>query len=207
MRRSILSLLLLLLAPAASWAQNGIEITPTGGYRLSGVLTAVDRDGFLEDTDVEVDESEVFGLIVDIPFGQSGFALEFLANRQKSAFSIDPGIFSPRENLGDLTLSYLQVGFAYEWGQEGQVRPYFAFAGGLARFDPESEILESEDRLSASIGVGAKIFFNQNFGLRLEGRGYWADLDGNFNDDEFGDATVDEALYQAEGTVGLIFKF
>ena len=209
MRRFSFLLLFLLvpMMPSAAAAQNGVEITPTAGYRLSGVLTAVDRDGFLEDTDVEVDESEVFGLLVDIPLGQSGFALEFLANRQESAFSVDPGILTPRQSLGDLTLSYYQVGVLYEWGQEGQIRPFFGVAGGVARFDPQSAVLESEDRLSASLTFGAKIFFNRNFGLRLEGRGYWSDLDGSFQEDQFGDASVDEALYQAEGTLGAIFKF
>ncbi len=190
----------------AAHAQGQFQITPTAGYRTSGQLTATDRD-FLNDADVEVDKSSVFGVIVDIPFGQSGFGLELLANRQESAFTIDPGLFDPSERLGDVEISYLQGGIYYEWGG-GQVVPFISVTGGVTRIDPKFDDLEAEDRASATIGGGVKIFFNRNVGLRLEGRGYWTDLDTRFRDDDRRhDRSVDEALYQGEASAGLIFAF
>ncbi len=187
-------------------AQAQIQITPTVGYRTSGELTATDRD-FLTDSDIEVDKSEVFGVIVDIPFGQSGFGLELLANRQNSAFTFDPGLFQPSERLGDVELTYLHGGLFYEW-QGGQVVPFISATAGVTRIDPQFDDLEAEDRASASLGGGVKIFFNQNIGLRLEGRGYWTDLNADLRDDRGRrDSTVDEALYQGEASVGLIFAF
>ncbi|HXU44526.1 MAG TPA: outer membrane beta-barrel protein [Thermoanaerobaculia bacterium] len=212
MRKAVLSLasLLALSWPAVARAQSGVEITPTGGYRLSGKLVATDRHGNEEDLDVKVDESSTFGAIVDIPFGESGLALELLANRQESAFVIDPGLLDPQQHLGDVAISYYQVGLLYEWGG-GQVRPYAAVAGGFARIDPQFQGLESDDRASASLAFGAKVFFNRNFGLRFEGRGYWIGLDSHFRDDDddrrFRDSSIHESLYQGEGTAGLIFKF
>ena len=80
--------------------------------------------------------------------------------------------------------------------------------------DPEypASNIDSEDQFSASLAAGVKLRFNQNLGLRLEGRGYWTNLDTEFRDDGFGCRRrrcdrVDEALYQLEGNVGLIFAF
>ena len=192
---------------SAAQAQNQFQITPTAGYRTSGQLTATDRD-FLDDADVEVDKSAVFGVIVDIPIGQSGFGIELLANRQKSAFSIDPGLFEPTEELGDVELTYVHGGFYYEWAG-GQVVPFVSATAGVTRIDPQFDDLEAEDRASASLGGGVKIFFNRNIGLRLEGRGYWTDLDTRFRDDDNRrrDREVNEALYQGEAVAGLIFAF
>lgn len=204
----ILSFAVLSLAAAgAAQAQSQFQITPTAGYRTSGQLTATDRD-FLDDSDVEVDKSSVFGVIVDIPLGQSGFGIELLANRQKSAFSIDGGLFEPTEELGDVELTYVHGGVYYEW-LGGQVVPFISATAGVTRIDPKFDELEAEDRASASLGGGVKIFFNRNIGLRLEGRGYWTDLDTRFRDDDNRrrNSEVDEALYQGEASAGLIFAF
>ncbi|MEP7013277.1 MAG: outer membrane beta-barrel protein [Acidobacteriota bacterium] len=215
MTKSVPTLRLALLSLAAAGAftsaraasaQGQFQITPTAGYRTSGQLTATNRD-FLNDADVEVDKSSVFGVIVDIPFGQSGFGFEALVNRQQSAFTLDPGLFDPSERLGDVEISYLQGGIYYEWGG-GQVVPFISVTGGVTRIDPKFADLEAEDRASASMGGGVKIFFNHNLGLRLEGRGYWTDLDARFRDDDRRhDREVNQALYQGEASAGLIFAF
>ncbi len=210
---SPLRLTLLSLACAAAFgsasaalAQAQFQITPTAGYRTSGKLTAADRD-FLNEADLEVDKSSVFGVIVDIPFSQSGFGLELLANRQKSAFTFDGGLFEPSERLGDVELTYLQAGIYYEWGG-GQVVPFISVTGGITRIDPKFGNLEAEDRGSASLGGGVKIFFNRNIGVRLEGRGYWTDLNTEIRDNRRRrDSSVDDALYQGEASAGLIFAF
>ncbi len=192
-------------ARAAS-AQGQFQITPTAGYRTSGQLTATNRQ-FSNDADVEVDKSSVFGVIVDIPFGSSGFGFEVLANRQQSAFTLDPGLFDPSERLGDVEISYLHGGIYYEWGG-GQVVPFISATGGVTRIDPKFDNLEAEDRASASLGGGVKIFFNRNLGVRLEGRGYWTDLDARFrNDDRRRDRSVNQGLYQGEASAGLILAF
>lgn len=189
-------------------AQGQFQITPTAGYRTSGQLTATNRDFLDDEADIEVDKSSVFGVIVDIPFGQSGFGFEVLANRQQSAFTLDPGLFEPSERLGDIEISYLQGGIYYEWGG-GQVVPFISATAGLTRLDPKFDDLETEDRASASLGGGVKIFFNRNIGVRLEGRGYWTDLDARFRDDDNRrrNSDVNQALYQGEASAGLIFAF
>jgi hypothetical protein len=204
MRKALFAVLLLL--PAAALAQYPrFEITPTAGYRLNGEFE-LSGDDFLEQN-AEVEESAVFGVTVDIPLNEN-WQLELLANRQQSTFILDEGLFEPETELGDVELSYYHVGLLYQWGL-GQVNPFFTFSGGLARIDPEFSALEAENRFSASLAGGVKILFSRNVGLRLEGRGYWTNLETDWDDDDdrFDRYDDSDALYQGEVSAGLILAF
>ncbi|HEX2644677.1 MAG TPA: outer membrane beta-barrel protein [Thermoanaerobaculia bacterium] len=203
---AVLSLSLLL--PAGAGAQVArFEITPTVGYRFNGDLDVTDNGETLFDRNAEIEESAVYGVTVDVPLNQS-WQLELLANRQDSSFIVDPGLFTPTQELGDVRLSYYHVGLLYQWGL-GQVNPFFTFSGGLARIEPEFSQLEAENRFSASIAGGVKIFLSRNVGLRLEGRGYYTNLDTTLDDDDdrFRDRSDSDALYQGEASAGLIISF
>ena len=199
MRRLVV--LLALLCPAAAAAQTPrFEITPTVGYRLNGEVEADER--FLDvDPNLEVEESALFGVILDVPINPN-VQVELLVNRQESQFVLDEGFLDPSVELGDVTLSTAHVGFLFQWGL-GQVNPYVVLSGGLTRLEPDFPEIEAETRLSGSLGGGVKLFFNRNVGLRIEGRGYWVDLDADFEDDRF-DSDVDEGLFLGEGSAGLI---
>lgn len=204
MRKALFAVLLLL--PAAAVAQYPrFEITPTAGYRFNGEFE-VSGDNFLEQN-AEVEESAVFGLTVDIPLNEN-WQIELLANRQQSTFILDEGLFEPETELGDVDLSYYHVGLLYQWGL-GQVNPFFTFSAGLARIDPKFSALEAENRFSASLAGGVKILFSRNVGLRLEGRGYWTNLETDWNDDDdrFDRYDDNDALYQGEVSAGLILAF
>jgi hypothetical protein len=204
MRRAF-SVFALLLLPAAAFAQPGrFELTPTGGYRLEGDFEARSGDVFDPDLNVEVDASGVFGLIFDIPLADS-WQLEILANRQQSKFVVDRGLLNPSDTLGDVDLTVLQAGFLFYWGG-GQVQPFVTAAAGLTRIDPKFNDLSSDDRFSASLGGGVKMFFGGNLGLRFEARGYWTDLDTGF-DDRFDRYDSGDGLYQGEASAGLIIAF
>lgn len=203
MRRALFGLALLLL-PAATHAQPGrFEITPMAGYRLKGDFDARRSDAFDPRFNVKVDESAVYGAVLDIPLSPN-WQLEILANRQQSRFVADRGLLTPGTILGDVDLTVVQAGFLYQWG-EGQVNPFVAGAAGLTRIDPKSAELSSDDRFSASLGGGVKIFFSQNLGLRLEARGYWTDLDTENQGRDLFD--TGNSLSQGEGSVGLIVAF
>lgn len=205
MRRALFTFALFLI-PALAAAQPGsFEITPLAGYRLGGEFNAEDEDFFDEDLDAEIEESAIFGVIFGIPLTPN-WKLELLANRQESSFIIDEGLLSPTVELGDVTVSMYHAGLAFEWGL-GQVRPFIQGSLGLARIEPDFPELNAENRFSASLGGGAKIFFSPNVGLRLEGRGYWTDL-GTDWDDRYDRYDSDDAgLFQAEASAGLIFAF
>ncbi|HEY7214462.1 MAG TPA: outer membrane beta-barrel protein [Thermoanaerobaculia bacterium] len=195
-----------LLFPAAAFAQPGrFELTPTAGYRLEGDFNARSSDAFDPDLNVKVDASATFGVLFDIPLAPS-WQLEILANRQRSEFIVDRGLLTPTTTLGDVDLTVLQAGFLFQWG-DGQVDPFITAAAGLTRIDPKFNELASDDRFSASVGGGVKIYFGENIGLRLEGRGYWTDLDTGFDDNRHRRYDSRDGLFQGEGSVGLIIAF
>ena len=188
------------------YARERFEITPTIGYRMGGELSASDNELF--EVDVEVDESEVYGLKVAIPIGVPGVQLELLAMQQESSFNSDGGLFSPDIELADIDISYYHVGLIWDWGP-GQVNPFVAVAAGLARIDPDLPQVDAENRFSGSLAGGVKIFFAPNVGVRLEGRGYWTVIDDEYGDDRgcCYHYSYNEDFYQLEATAGLIVAF
>jgi opacity protein-like surface antigen len=204
MRRALF-LSALLLLPAAGLAQTGrFEITPMAGYRLDGDFDARSSSSFDPDLNVQVDESATYGVTFDIPLNEN-WAIELLANRQQTSFEVDEGLLAPAAELGDVDITFLHAGIVLQWGL-GQVNPYLTASGGIAHIDPKFNELDADNRFSASLGGGVKIFFSENVGLRLEARGYWTDLDTGFRDryDRYDEG---EGMTQGEGSVGLIIAF
>ncbi|MGH9360358.1 MAG: outer membrane beta-barrel protein [Thermoanaerobaculia bacterium] len=192
-------LALLAAAPALAQTPQRFELTPLVGYRLAGEVDSIDDE--LGRSDVEIDESASVGFTFDIPLNP-GFQLELMARHQDSAFVADAGVLDPTEELGDVSITQAHAGLLLQWGP-GQVNGFVVLSGGISTIDPEGAGLDSETRLSGSLGGGVKVFFNRNFGLRLEGRGYWTDFAAE-DDGRRRRRTYDDALVQGEGSVGLI---
>jgi len=205
MRRALFAFAFLVLPSSAGLAQPGrFELTPFAGYRLKGDFDARSSDAFDPRLNVKVDASATYGLVLDIPLSRN-WQIELLANRQRSQFIVDRGLLSPSMTLGDVDLSTLQAGFVLQWGA-GQVNPFVTAAAGLTRIEPKFNELSSDDRFSASLGGGVKVFFSENLGIRLEARGYWTDLDTGFNG-RYDRYDSGDGLYQTEGSAGLIIAF
>lgn len=203
MRRALFVLTFLL--PAAAFAQPGrFELTPFAGYRLAGDFDANSNRAFDSRLNVEVEESAVYGLTLDIPLSPN-WQIEVMANRQQSTFRVDQGFLEPSAELGDVDLTTVHGGILLQWG-DGQVNPYIVASAGITRIEPKSPGLDSDDRFSSSVGGGAKIFFSENVGLRLEARGFWTDLDTGF-DDRYNRYDSGDGLFQGQGSVGLIIAF
>jgi hypothetical protein len=201
--RKALILAVLLLIPAAAVAQDHrFEITPYAGFRFDGEFN-VDGD-FLEERGVRVDEGASFGVIFDVPLNPN-WQIEFIANRQNSEFIVDAGLFTPEQSLGDVTVDIVNAGILYQWGP-GQVQGFFSGGLGIARIEPDRQGVEAESRFSGNIGGGVKIFFAENVGLRVEGRGYWVDLESGF-EGRYDRFDSDEGMYQGEVSAGLIIAF
>lgn len=194
-----------LLVPAAVLAQPGqFELTPFAGYRLSGDFDASSGDLFDPDLNVEIDESAFFGLLLDIPISPN-WQIEILANRQQTSFVVDEGLLGPAIELGDVDLTVLHAGILLQWGG-GQVKPFVTGSAGLTHIAPQFDELDSDNRFSATLGGGIKVFFSENAGLRLEARGLWTDLDTGF-EGRYRRYDRGDGLFQGEGSVGLIIAF
>ena len=204
MRRAFLALsALLLLVPAAALAQfNQFELTPFAGYRLDADIDSSSDLGF--NRDVQVDESEVYGVLFDIGFTPN-WSLELLANWQDTQFSVDEGLLSPTNRLGDVTLAYYQAGVLFQTGA-GQVKPFFVITAGMASIEPDFPELDAEYYFAGTLGGGVKIFFSPNIGFRFEGRGYWTNLNTDYHD-HYDDYDSSGDLFQVEASAGLIVSF
>ncbi|HEX4952620.1 MAG TPA: outer membrane beta-barrel protein [Thermoanaerobaculia bacterium] len=202
MKKLLASLLLLL--PTAALAQGGqFELTPTLIYRFQGDIDVDDRN-FLDES-LDIEEGEAYGIRIDIPINDN-FQIELLADRQETELSVSGGLFEDDTRFADLDLSYYHVGGLWQFGS-GQVKPFLVASIGLARLEIDLPNTQTEDRLSGSLGGGAKIFFGDHVGLRLEGRGYWIDLEED-DDDRDRDRWEDESsISQGEASVGLIFAW
>ncbi len=199
-----------LALPAAAQEKKPIrvEFTPFASYAFEGNF----NDGFYDTNyfgdSLSVDEGSGYGLIVGFPLGRH-FTLEVSYSRQDTEIFYDGGLFGERETLLPLDVEYLHGGFAYNFGA-GQVQPFVLFSAGVTQFSPQGNY-DSESRFSAAIGGGAKIYFTDNIGIRLQGRVLSTLVDDN--EEAFCDRRdcyyydTSSYLYQAEVSAGLILAF
>ncbi len=192
--------LLLLSCPAF-----GVELSLLGGYRTGGPTI---ESGFViecilcSQPTVDARDGEAFSLIIDIPF-RDQLMFEVLLSHQSGEFEGENFGYidiypAPRLN-NSFDLTYLHVGFLRYW-RTAKVSPFAAVGIGIAQLESDRPFRFfppiDEDRLSASLGGGLKIRLNSWLGVRLEGRGYWADMPESAGDD----------LFQMELSSGLTFK-
>ena len=209
MKRVALALCLFAL-PSLALADGDYrwELTPHLGYAFGGTLEGDDNLPF--DYDLEVDEGLAYGVTFDIPLS-SNLQLELLLNHQSTELSADSGLFTPSADAFDLDITYAHVGLLAQFGRR-EVTPYFVASAGMTRLDADLPGVEAEDRFSASIGGGVKVFILPFLGLRFEGRGFWTDVDQYETscDHDFGYRDCydyNDFLSQGELTAGLIFAW
>ena len=198
--RKLLQVAVLLLFPSTAF---GAEISLLAGYRSGGPSVEVPLLECVacDQPSVDAEDGEAFGLIVDVPIREN-LMFEVLLNHQSS--DLDDEDFAsitifppPRQPKFDLT--YLHAGLMRQW-PKARVSPFAAVGIGIAQLEADQPFFFfdtiEEDRLSASLGGGLKIRLNDWLGVRLEGRGYWADMPELAGGD----------LFQLELSSGLTFK-
>jgi hypothetical protein len=140
-----------------------MELTPFAGFRFGG--------GFTDNTtglDLDVDEGESFGLILDVQATHES-EYELFYSLQKTKLKGE-GVLSG-DPLFDLDIHYLHIGGTYLFPGE-RLRPFVSGGLGLTYFSPDAPGVDSEIYFSLSLGGGVKIPISKRFGLRFEGRGF-----------------------------------
>jgi hypothetical protein len=203
MRRFSFVLILALTAIPALAQQ--IEVTPFFGYRTGGEFQA---DAINPYGDVEIDDSEAYGLMVNIPLTPWS-QIELMADFQSSSFQDNGDIFIPDQNLGDVDVAYYHVGYVFQ-GSDPRIQPFGVVSLGATNINPDLPGLDSETKFSTSFGGGVKVFFSKNVGMRFEGRGFYTLLDSN--DDYYGGCDYycydyGDDMWQSEVRAGLILRF
>lgn len=182
---------------------NGFELTPMIGYRYGGTLYADQTDLFR--TDVDIASSMNYGATFGIPIA-GGMKVELMVNRQDTNFTRGGGLFTPNDNFGDFHVTYFHGGLQIPFNVSRNATPYIVVSAGIANLDPDVANVSPDNKFSASGGVGVKVPFGRNAGIRLEARGFFTSLNSenrcsrcfyNYNHD----------LYQGETNLGLYLRF
>lgn len=162
-RLSVPLLALFALLPPLARADWGVELTPFAGFRFGGGFTDNTTDA-----DLDVDEGESLGLILDVR-ATPETQYELFYSFQKTELQGN-GLLGG-DPLFDLDIHYLHLGGTYLFPGE-RVVPFVGGGLGLTYFSPDGPGLDSEVYFSLSLGGGAKIPISKRVGLRLEGRGF-----------------------------------
>ncbi|HEY0590548.1 MAG TPA: hypothetical protein VGF40_02180 [Thermoanaerobaculia bacterium] len=201
MRKAALIVALLLL-PLPLLAQPTVDLTPFIGYRWGGTID--DEASNVFGSDLSVADSGSYGAILGLGLSPN-FQIELSASRQESELEASLGLFDPETPIGDIDVSYYQVGATWELGRD--VRPFAGVSLGAAVLDPELPDTSSETRLAGAFFGGFKLRLSKYIGVRLEGKMLWVALEEN---DQCHSCYYDESghgMMQGEVAAGLIFYF
>jgi Outer membrane protein beta-barrel domain len=203
LNRWLIPVLLSLSAASGALAQK-VEVTPFVALPFGGQLEHGRRGDVLS---FDVDDGTGYGLGLGFALTRA-LQLELFWSHQESDLVEDGGFLVGGVALTELGIDYLHAGLLYQWGG-GQFHPFIAGSLGVTEFDPGDPLLDSETRFSFGVGFGAKVFFNKNFGLRVEARGFTTWIDEGDENCHRGSCYYDQGTYFLQGELrgGLILAF
>jgi len=150
---------------------SAVEVSPYSGHRYGGSF--MDSNTSAE---FEVADAAAYGLALDFDL-EPDKQFEVLLSRQNTYLSTT-GTFTGNP-LFDLTIDYYHIGGIYMMPGSERVRPFLSGTLGLTRMAPNRTDLTTENRLSISLGTGAKIFLGKNIGLRFDVRATYTALNAD----------------------------
>jgi hypothetical protein len=171
MKNIVAIILLLALNPAVSSAAQAVEVAPFTGHRYGGNF---------EDTNTaakfEFADATDYGLLLDFDSEPDKQIEVFLSRQATHLATTGPFTGNP---LFDLTIDYYHIGGLYMLPEGDRVRPFVSGTFGLTRMAPKRSDLTTENRLSLSLGGGAKFFLTKSLGLRFDVRGIYTMLNAD----------------------------
>jgi hypothetical protein len=216
--RKVALVVLLLVIPSSLFAQyrdrdryrhyyrndNRFELSPFVGYRWGGTIFSDTTSLFGQDVDSA--SSGHYGVDFGIPLGVSNMKLELMVNRQDTHLTTGGGLFEPDNRVADFHVTYYHAGLMVPFSESRNATPFFIVSAGVGNLDPDISGVSPSNRFSASAGVGVKVPVGDNFGVRLEGRGYFTSLGGEDNCRRCNDNSGHD-FYQGEVNVGFVISF
>jgi hypothetical protein len=162
--------ILLLIAIFALAGNYGIsqtfDLTPMYGWQMNGDIEFYEGE-------MRMDGAAMYGGTLDIMVAE-GMGVRLMYSYCKAPSEFVPYLnyeeAYPRESFNIIN-DYYQIG-AIRGIKKGKVEPYGLFTMGAARFKAvDNTDIDSDGRWKFAItaGLGAKIFFNDRIGLKLEG--------------------------------------
>jgi len=141
-------------------AQNNIELTGTYGLSVNGSI-----DNYYGQVDME--DAATYGGNLSVEVKDLTW-VEFTYNRSETQFAgILYKVLFNEYISGNMVMENYQIGGVREF-KDGKVKPFSFFKLGGARYYGEGKNRFDSWRFSANLGLGAKIFFNDIIGIRLQ---------------------------------------
>ncbi len=148
------------------------EITPFAGYTWGGEFKE-ETTG----TTLTVDENTSYGIMLDIKQTEDS-QIEIYYSRQSTRLQAKSSEFYAGTPLFDMDIDYIHIGGTYGTAS-GKVKPFVVGTLGVTHMAPKGEGLDSVTKFSLSLGGGAKIYFTDHLGMRIEGRWFGTLFDGS----------------------------
>jgi len=195
----ITALALFTYVPSATAA---VEVAPYTGHRYGGSFQDTNTlSGF------DLADATSFGLLLDFD-SEPDKQIEVFLSRQQTQLSAT-GAFTS-DPLFDLNIDYYHIGGLYLLPAEGVMHPFVSGTIGLTRMVPKRADLSTEDRLSLSLGVGAKFFISNSVGLRFDARAIYTAFDADTTVFCSGGCNIkvrSNGFVQAEAGAALLLRF
>lgn len=160
MSRTIAPLTIVLLLCAGSALAQSVEITPTFGYVFGGDLDNVSNGD--EDGELNIEDSEEFGLTADF-MTREGWGLELLWMKQSSNIEGPSDFF---QDSPGASVSTFHIGGIYQFRRGTSIQPFVVGTMGASQLDSGGR---THNGFSYAGGGGAKFYFGDHFGIRVEG--------------------------------------
>jgi len=146
----------LLFTTSAIFAQF-LEVTPLFGYTFS-----VDGDEYSNVFNIENDL--LYGARLDVEVADLSY-FELSVRRNDPTLSYTPN--NNQKSSYDAGTAHYMVGFLKEF-KSGKIKPYGVISAGTSRYWLKGDENYHQWFFSTDFGIGAKMFFNDNIGLRLQ---------------------------------------
>lgn len=170
-RISVIALVIIfIIAPAMVKAQGKVEISPFGGYMFGGSLN------FYEGK-LKAENAANYGVAVDFKLA-TDTQIELMWTQMGTQAEFQPyyGYEYLTTNSFDVNVGYIQIGGVREMDMD-KVHPFGLFTLGTTYFipknvefqDPQYVDIDNEWVFSMTLGGGAKIWFTDRVGIRLQG--------------------------------------
>ena len=187
---------------AVSSAARAVEIAPFTSHRYGGNFEDTNTlSGF------ELADATSFGLLLDFD-SEPDKQIEVFLSRQDTQLTT-AGTFTGNP-LFDLTIDYYHIGGLYLLPADGLIHPFVSGTIGLTRMAPKRADLTTENRLSLSLGGGAKFFLSRSLGLRLDLRAIYTMLNADTSVFCSGGCTIrvrSNGFVQTEAGAALLMRF
>ena len=159
-RQLVLGLLLLCATPA--WADEPtFTLTPYAGYLLGPNVET-------DTSKVRIRDSRDVGLRLDFPYrGNALWRLVYA--RSNTRLEQRDATSGNLQDSFNLRVEYLQLG-GIGYFETGRTSQYVSSTLGLTHYTPNVASISSETLLTLSLGLGAQLALNKQWGLEAQGR-------------------------------------